>query len=86
MLGDDQMEKAAGGGSAEVPPKPRLDIEGKLPVPGGDIGRDDILYYEDIADWHFNVQPGEKMWYDIERSEGCNIELTEKQWHSVEGN
>lgn len=68
MLGDSEMEKAAGGGGVEVPPNPQLDIDGKVLVPGGDVGRDDDPHYGDIIHWNNNVQPVEDEWGNID---GC---------------
>ncbi len=81
MLGDDEMEKAAGG--ARKQQNPQFDIGEKVLVFGRYIGRDYNLYYGEVTNRFYNEQPGENTWYYTVNVDGRSSNLKENQLSST---
>lgn len=82
MLGDSEMEKAAGGMWEQ--PDPQLAIGEQVLVPGGCIGRGHNLYYGVITNRYYVASCDAGMWYYTVNVDGCSFDLNEEQISGAE--
>lgn len=82
MLGDSEMEQAAGGMWDR--PDPQLAIGEQVLVPGGYIGRDYNLYYGVITNRYYVESGDVGVWRYTVNVDGSSFDLNEDQISSAE--